>query len=94
MTLLTNPPVGRDVFDHTHDAIAGGDVDPAMTRLRGYLRDMRSRLDPDEWSSVGEQARRHPLYDLLLESPFTRHAFEKPRGYARRRGIDVRHSCG
>jgi SAM-dependent methyltransferase len=32
--------------------------------------------------SVGEDARRHPLHTLLLESPFTRRAYEKPRGYA------------
>ena len=82
MTLLTDSPADTEVFDHTHEAIAGGDVHSAMTNLRSHLRDMRSRLDPGEWSTVGEQARRHPLHDLLLESPFTRRAFEKPRGYA------------
>jgi extracellular factor (EF) 3-hydroxypalmitic acid methyl ester biosynthesis protein len=82
MTRVTNHPAGTDVFDDTHDAIAGGDVYPAMANLRVSLRDMRSRLDAGEWASVGEQARRHPLHDLLLESPFTRRAFEKPRGYA------------
>ena len=82
MTSITSCTAGTEVFDHTHDAIAGGDVHSAMTSLRIHLRDMRSRLDPGEWSTVGKQARRHPLHDLLLESPFTRRAFEKPRGYA------------
>src|SRR5688572_8985348 len=82
MTLATHHTVGTELFDHTHEAIAGGDVHSAMATLRSYLRDMRSRLEPGEWSSVGEQARQHPLHHLLLESPFTRRAFEKPRGYA------------
>ena len=46
------------------------------------LRELRSQLPPADWALVGEQVRRHPLHDLLLESPFTRRAFEKPRGYA------------
>jgi len=82
MTLLTNSPTDTTVFDNTHEAMVGGDVHAAMTSLRVSLRAMRSQLAPPEWTCVGEQARRHPLHDLLLESPFTRRAYEKPRGYA------------
>ena len=82
MTTMVRLAAGTDVFDSTHDAIAGGDVRDAMTRLRLSLRELRSRLPADEWAAFGEQARRHPLHGLLLESPFTRRAYEKPRGYA------------
>jgi hypothetical protein len=43
---------------------------------------LRARLTPAEWNAVVEEARRHPLHGLLLESPFTRRAYAKPRGYA------------
>lgn len=82
MTTLVRSAVSTEVFDTTHDAIVSGDVHDAMARLRTSLRELRSQLQPDEWASVGDEARRHPLHRLLLESPFTRRAFEKPRGYA------------
>src|SRR5688572_8814180 len=53
-----------------------------MGTLRTSLRELRSLLRPCDWTLIGEQARRHPLHTLLLESPFTRRAYEKPRGYA------------
>jgi extracellular factor (EF) 3-hydroxypalmitic acid methyl ester biosynthesis protein len=82
MTTLVSVSATTEVFDSTHDAIVSGDVHPAMARLRTSLHRLRSTLPRDEWTSVGEEARRHPLHNLLLESPFTRRAFEKPRGYA------------
>jgi extracellular factor (EF) 3-hydroxypalmitic acid methyl ester biosynthesis protein len=58
-----------------------------MGTLRRTLRERRSQLPREEWSLFGEQARRHPLHRLLLESPFTRRAYEKPRGYAGDAGL-------
>lgn len=71
-----------EVFDRTHDAMVNGHVHAALANLRTSLGELRSRLPQDEWRTLGEHARRHPLHTLLLESPFTRRAFEKPRGYA------------
>jgi SAM-dependent methyltransferase len=79
---LVQTATATDILDSTHDAIVNGEVYDAMGRLRTSLRALRSTLRPDDWTLMGEQARRHPLHDLLLESPFTRRAFEKPRGYA------------
>jgi extracellular factor (EF) 3-hydroxypalmitic acid methyl ester biosynthesis protein len=86
-TTLTQLPNCTEVFDITHDAILGGDVHCAMGRLRSSLRELRAALPPDEWASVGEQGRRHKLHQLLLQSPFTRRAYEKPRGYAGDAGL-------
>jgi extracellular factor (EF) 3-hydroxypalmitic acid methyl ester biosynthesis protein len=37
----------------------------------------------EEWAREAAPAcRRHPLHGLLLQDPYTRRAFEKPRGYA------------
>lgn len=82
MTTLVRLPTTTEIFDRTHDALSGCDVHGGMDRLRVSLRSLRARLAPDEWTHLGEEARRHPLHDLLLESPFTRRAFSKPRGYA------------
>ena len=53
-----------------------------MGHLRETLRGLRAHLPPQEWKAVCEQVRRHPVHDLLLESPFTNRAYAKPRGYA------------
>ena len=82
MTTLVRAPFTTEVFDNTRDAIVGGDVHDAMGRLRLALRELRSQLRPDDWARVGAQARQHALHGILLESPFTRRAYEKPRGYA------------
>lgn len=71
-----------DVFDRTRDALLHHDVHSGMDALRACLRHTRTRLTAREWAAFGIEARRHPLHDLLLESPFTRRAFAKPRGYA------------
>jgi extracellular factor (EF) 3-hydroxypalmitic acid methyl ester biosynthesis protein len=82
MTTLVRLPACTEVFDNTHTAIAGGEIHAAMGTLRASLRELRAVLRPDDWTLVGEQARRHSLHSVLLESPFTRRAYEKPRGYA------------
>jgi hypothetical protein len=53
-----------------------------MGGLRNTLGHLRAALPPAEWAAVGRHARQHALHKVLLESPFTRRAFEKPRGYA------------
>src|SRR5687768_14923469 len=82
MTAFVSSPAGTEVLDSTRDAIVEGDIHDAMGKLRISLRELRSQLPAEDWITVGEQARRHPLHRLLLESPFTRRAYEKPRGYA------------
>jgi hypothetical protein len=82
MTTLVRFPATTEIFDRTHDALLGPDVYAGMNRLRMSLSGLRARLPPDEWQAVGENARRHPLHKLLLESPFTARAYSKPRGYA------------
>jgi len=82
MTMLLPTPTCLEMFDQTHDGVLRGDTLRAMGELRHTLARLRSQLPPTEWAAVGEQARQHPLHRVLLESPFTRRAYEKPRGYA------------
>lgn len=46
------------------------------------LRDVKRKASPEEWSAWTEDCRRHSITELLHEDPFTRRAYEKPRGYA------------
>ena len=81
-TLVSHVDTATAVFDRTREALLGNDIYPGMHGLRACLRRLRASLDPDEWTAFGRAARRHPIHDLLLESPFTNRAFSKPRGYA------------
>ena len=82
MTTLARLPATTEVLDTTRDAIAGGHVHDAMGQSPPLAARAAAHLPPADWALVGEQVSRHPLHGLLLESPFTRRAFEKPRGYA------------
>jgi len=81
-TLLTDCWSTDDIFDSTHTTIVDGDVHAAMGQLRRSLHELRSHLQADDWRLLGREAREHPLHEVLLESPFTRRAYDKPRGYA------------
>src|SRR5262245_16671668 len=87
MTTLLDSPVYTEILDQTHEDILEGDTHAAMGRLRLSLREWRSRLPAADWAAVGQQARRHPIHEVLLESPFTRRAYQKPRGYAGDAGL-------
>jgi extracellular factor (EF) 3-hydroxypalmitic acid methyl ester biosynthesis protein len=82
MTTFVRHPAATDLFDLTHQALLGCDVHAGMTLLRTTLRELRDELPREHWTHLGERARQHPVHQLLLESPFTRRAFSKPRGYA------------
>ena len=82
MTMVDQRPACGEIFDQAHGEILDGNLHLGMATLRRSLRRLRERLPSSEWRTVGEQARQHPLHTLLLESPFTRRAYEKPRGYA------------
>jgi extracellular factor (EF) 3-hydroxypalmitic acid methyl ester biosynthesis protein len=87
MTTHVGLATSTDILDDTYDALLNSDVHAAMDRLRATLQSLRAHLSPREWQAVGEQARRHPVHELLLESPFTRRAYSKPRGYAGDAGL-------
>lgn len=71
-----------EILDHARQALTDGDVHDGIGHLRTVLGDMRARLPREQWHAFTRNARRHPVHELLLESPFTRRAYEKPRGYA------------
>jgi len=53
-----------------------------VDRLAGRLHDMRARTAPAVWQQLIPVAQQHPVAQDLLQDPFTRWSFEKPRGYS------------
>jgi hypothetical protein len=87
MTTLSQPAAETAILDNTRDALLGSDIRAGVVGLHRTLRDLRDSMSPNQWKSFAESARTHPLHRLLLESPFTRRAFTKPRGYAGDAGL-------
>lgn len=83
------------VLNDARDALLAGDVHGAMDALYDELADLRASLPSPEWQTFATAVRAHPVHSLLLHSPFTRRAFEKPRGYAGDAAlIDFIYGCG
>jgi hypothetical protein len=41
----------------------------------------KKRLNRDEWERMCGRLQAHPCLETFLQDPFTRHAYERPRGY-------------
>ena len=71
-----------ELLDAAHKKLMSGRAREGMQELMPALRRLKEVHDPGAW---GEFCRRefleHPLKQLIWQDPFTRHAFEKPRGY-------------
>ena len=60
-----------------------GEPFEALSLLCKELYSIRSQVSNNEWKELVQNCcRTHPLKDLLLQEPFTRRAYQKPRGYA------------
>ncbi|MCY1039815.1 class I SAM-dependent methyltransferase [Corallococcus sp. bb12-1] len=54
-----------------------------MASLHWGLIERRRQWSPEVWKRFCQElARKHPMRPFLHQCPFTRHAFERPRGYA------------
>ncbi|MBN8233107.1 class I SAM-dependent methyltransferase [Corallococcus macrosporus] len=96
--LLVNPPreeaftaeeaflESREWLDALHARMMQGPdetLHQGMTDLHGGLIERRRHWSPEVWKRFClELARKHPMRPFLHQCPFTRHAFERPRGYA------------
>jgi len=71
------------ILDETNQSLAAGeDVAATVDRLVGWLHELRAGCDRDTWAKLVPIAQAHPVGDCLLQDPFTRRSFEKPRGYS------------
>ena len=77
----------RRFLDEVYQAITSPTAEAetikaAVDQLFRGLRILRQACLPDQWRKLIDAGRAHPLCDVVHEDPFTKRAFEKPRGYA------------
>ena len=71
------------ILDQANRSFAAGeDVAATIDRLVGWLHEFRDDCHPETWAALMPIAQAHPLTEHLLQDPFTRRSFEKPRGYS------------
>jgi len=58
-----------------------------VDRLAGRLHDLRREAGPGVWRQLIPIAQQHGVAKYLLQDPFTRWSFEKPRGYSGDAGL-------
>ncbi len=58
-----------------------------VDRLAKRLHQLRRELPASQWKRLVPVAQEHRVADYLLQDPFTRWSFEKPRGYAGDAGL-------
>ena len=82
-------PARRDERAHLRRAMTEADArllvgDIArMDGIAALLNELRTSLSRDAWQSlIADVVTGHPIRARLHEEPFTRRAFQKPRGYA------------
>jgi SAM-dependent methyltransferase len=64
------------------EMVDSGNVPSGMDRLLAYLRALRASHASTDWRELCRRVRAAPIAKICLEDPFTRHARDKPRGYA------------
>ncbi len=74
-------PEDEKFLDHMHDLLLDGRVEEAFAELFPTLKARRFAASESEWQDYLRACRAHPLCRLLHEDPFTRHAYDRPRGY-------------
>lgn len=72
-----------ELLDDMAGRLTNGRGAGAIDALGTGLNAQRRRVPVAVWQeTLIATCRQHPLHDMLLEDPYTRRAFEKPRGYA------------
>jgi extracellular factor (EF) 3-hydroxypalmitic acid methyl ester biosynthesis protein len=72
----------RSLLDRTSEKLQSVDVS-SMNAFSDALDQLRLEVGPAEWTRlIGDVIAPHPIITQLRAEPFTRRAFDKPRGYA------------
>ena len=71
------------VLDESYRLLSSGSVREGMDLLVAGLRQTRLASDAPSWSMLCQtEVLDHPVGSLLWQDPFTRHSFQKPKGYS------------
>lgn len=72
----------EECFDILLKSNSPATIGTTMHHLVGRLNERRLGVPPEQWLKDVERIRRHPGFSVVHKDPFSRRAFEKPRGYA------------
>lgn len=76
----------REWLDNVHERMLNGPDEVLRQNMHSLhlgLLTLRRRWSPEAWKRFcKDTAKKHPLRPFLHQCPFTRRAFERPRGYA------------
>jgi SAM-dependent methyltransferase len=73
---------GKWALDRALETMEQGDVFEALESFAVRLTQLRRESQPSEWRGFCQDVvPAHPLWNVIHQAPFTRRAFEKPRGY-------------
>jgi len=82
-TPVHTPSLLRQELDALLGMAEGWDgVFCAWTRLVELARTLKQTLPAEGWEAARAELRAHPIHALALQDPFTRHSWDKPRGYS------------
>jgi hypothetical protein len=70
------------VLNDWHQRLVSGEGHSAVEALCRVLLSLRLQSADDEWLEIKSFCLTHPIRELLHQDPYTRRAYEKPRGYA------------
>ena len=71
------------VLDLAHQAFVRTEpAEPILDRLGVRLHELRKHAAPAVWQQLIPLAQQHRVAEYLMQDPFTRWSFEKPRGYS------------
>jgi extracellular factor (EF) 3-hydroxypalmitic acid methyl ester biosynthesis protein len=74
---------GQQLFDNVYRQFNDYQVTKGMSDLVQGLHQLRRNAEADEWREFAKHTwLEHPIREQAHQDPLTRHAFEKPRGYA------------
>jgi extracellular factor (EF) 3-hydroxypalmitic acid methyl ester biosynthesis protein len=82
MDSISSPTLLQRLFAEAERLVRSNRAIDAFRLLDRPLGDAWFALDASERSGMKARIRASELFNLCLEDPFTRRAFEKPRGYA------------
>ena len=71
-----------DALDDAEACLTYARIEEGMALLAQLTNQLREESDAQRWRSIVDACQSHPVFECLLEDPFTSHAYMKPRGYA------------
>lgn len=71
-----------DIYERLNQDASQETVNRSMEELIVSLRSRKLEAEPEQWDGMVSTCREHPLRQIIHADPFTRRAFDKPRGYA------------